>query len=429
MATFLIDAASVIDAYEWMYQKSVQDQKRLVINQSWGLHHMGNLDGTSILSQAIDYYSQLGVVFVSSGGNNGDVLFHIKKTFTNDTIKTRVNFYTYSFPTMWGQSISLWGEQQKSFSAKLEILNTSNVVVAETPFFNSVTQTSYIDTILVLGSDTIFYNLASEAQNLLNNRPHMRLRVKNNKTYLKVVLKLTAIDGTVHAWNVVELTNDVGNWGQAFSKVNTTYTGGDKFYGISEPACTNSTIAVAAYSTGANIAAFSSLGPTLDERVKPDIAAPGVNIASSLSSFTDASPSILTNVDFLGNTYPFGRLSGTSMAGPMVAGIVALLLEANPYLSAYQVKEIIQQTARQDSYTGTIPTEGSFTWGAGKINAYQAVKLALQTIGNVGIESLNVREFKLYPNPSETELKIDFNSTLSEVQLIDLNGRIIRMQV
>lgn len=429
MATFLIDAASVIDAYEWMYQKSVQDQKRLVINQSWGLHHMGNLDGTSMLSQAIDYYSQLGVVFVSSGGNNGDVLFHIKKTFTNDTIKTRINFYTYGFETMWGQSISLWGEQQKSFSTKVEILNTSNMVVAETPFFNTATQANYIDTIMVIGSDTIFYNLSSETQNPLNNRPHMRLRIKNDKAYLKVVLKLTATDGTVHAWNVVELTNDVGNWGQAFSKINTTYTGGDRNYGISEPACTKSTIAVAAYSTGADIAAFSSLGPTLDERVKPDIAAPGVNIASSLSSYTDASPSVLTNVDFLGRLYPFGRLSGTSMAGPMVTGIVALLLEANPYLSAYQIKEIIQQTARQDSYTGTIPSEGSLTWGAGKINAYQAIKLALQTIGNVGLESLHTSKLKLYPNPSISELKIDFMAPLSEVQLVSINGNITKKQV
>lgn len=429
MATFLIDAASVIDAYEWMYQKSVQDQKRLVINQSWGLHHLGNLDGTSILSQAIDYYSQLGVIFVSSGGNNGDVSFHIKKTFTNDTIKTRVNFYTYTFPTMWGQSLSLWGEQQKAFSAKLEILNTSNAVVAETPFFSTATQTSYLDTIIVIGLDTIFYNLTSENQNSLNNRPHMRLRVKNEKTYLKVVLTLTATDGTVHAWNVVELTNDVGNWGQAFSKINTTYTGGDKFYGISEPACTKSTIAVAAYSTGANLAAFSSQGPTLDERIKPDIAAPGVNIASSLSSYTDASPSILANVDFLGRTYPFGRLSGTSMAGPMVTGVVALLLEANPYLSAYQVKEIIQQTAREDSFTGTLSTGGSTAWGYGKINAYQAIKLALQTIGNVGLESIHSNKFKLFPNPSISAFKIEFMASLLEVQIIDMNGSIITMPV
>ena len=63
-STFLIDAAAALDAYNWMYKYSENVNKRLVINQSWGLYYLGNLDGTSLLSQAIDYLSNLGVVFV-----------------------------------------------------------------------------------------------------------------------------------------------------------------------------------------------------------------------------------------------------------------------------------------------------------------------------------------------------------------------------
>ena len=65
--------------------------------------------------------------------------------------------------------------------------------------------------------------------------------------------------------------------------------------------------------------------------------APGVNVASSLSSFTDQSPTTLVNVDFQGGSYPFGRLSGTSMAAPAVAGIVALILEADPEMTPADV--------------------------------------------------------------------------------------------
>ena len=72
-ATFLVDESAVLDAWEWMYQKSVSESKRLVINMSWGLYHLGTLDGNSLLSQAIDGYSELGVVFANSGGNNGNV--------------------------------------------------------------------------------------------------------------------------------------------------------------------------------------------------------------------------------------------------------------------------------------------------------------------------------------------------------------------
>ena len=66
LATWLIDAAAVIDCYAWMKQIADADQKRLVINQSWGLHHIGTLDGNSLLSQAIDALSAQGVVFVLS---------------------------------------------------------------------------------------------------------------------------------------------------------------------------------------------------------------------------------------------------------------------------------------------------------------------------------------------------------------------------
>jgi len=77
----------------------------------------------------------------------------------------------------------------------------------------------------------------------------------------------------------------------------------------------------------------------------------------------------------------------------------------------------------------TIPVEGSLIWGAGKINAYQAIKLALQTIGNVGVESIHTSKFKLFPNPSISELKIDFMASLFEVQVVDMKGNIIKKQV
>jgi minor extracellular serine protease Vpr len=109
--TFLVNESAVLDAWEWMYQKSLEEGKRLVINMSWGLYHFGSLDGNSILSSAITAYTDLGVVFVNSGGNNGNVNFHLKHEFNDDTMATRIQFYSYaSNPNMWGQSIHSWGE-------------------------------------------------------------------------------------------------------------------------------------------------------------------------------------------------------------------------------------------------------------------------------------------------------------------------------
>lgn len=50
-----------------------------MINMSWGLYNLGPLDGTSLVSRAIGSLSDEGVIFVTSGGNNGDVNFHMKK--------------------------------------------------------------------------------------------------------------------------------------------------------------------------------------------------------------------------------------------------------------------------------------------------------------------------------------------------------------
>ena len=437
--TFLVDVAAVLDAWEWMYQKAQADGKRLVVNMSWGLYHFGTLDGTSLLSQAITSYTDLGVVFANSAGNNGNVNFHIKKQFNNDLLKSKIDFYSYSSnPNMWGQSVHAWGEAGNSFSAGIQVLSNLNQPLVESPLYSTDTTVSYIDTFLVTGIDTIWYNISADSAHYLNNRPTMRLRVKNTNTALKVVLKSTALSGTVHYWNVTELTTDVGNWGMPFSAIGTGSTAGDNLNGISEPSCSDDVISVAAYATqyqtsgtsmaGGAIASFSSIGPRYDGVMKPDIAAPGVSIISSMSSYTDAVFTSITSVPFNGRTYHFAKLSGTSMASPMVAGIAALILDANPYLSARQVKEIIMQTARQDNYTGVIPPEGSTRWGAGKVNAYAAVQLALITVGQQEIK--NEVSWSIYPNPARENLNItNLPTSIQEVEIIDMNGKVIRRQV
>ena len=127
-----------------------------------------------------------------------------------------------------------------------------------------------------------------------------------------------------------------------------------------------------AFSVGAidrfgNIADFSSRGPVTADgsgRIKPDIVAPGVNILSSLPSGT------------------YGSNSGTSMAGPHVAGAVALLWSADPTLMGDidRTEELLIDTA--NLYTGN--RNGCFeggkpntAFGYGVLDVYEAVKVAL----------------------------------------------------
>tara|TARA_B100000524_G_scaffold148212_2_gene74863 strand:+ start:68 stop:922 length:855 start_codon:yes stop_codon:yes gene_type:complete len=251
------------------------------------------------------------------------------------------------------------------------------------------------------------------------------------------MFKSTANSGTVNNWNVTELTNDVGNWGMPFSAYGTGSMSGDNENGISEPSCADDVISVAAYAsgwvtptgvtTGGAMASFSSQGPRYDGVMKPDIAAPGVAIGAAISSYTDASFSAVESIEFNARTYHFAKLSGTSMASPMVAGIAALLLQAKPELSATDVKQILLSTAREDNKTGVLPVEGDPKWGHGKVDAMAALREALDLGLNQGNEDFC---FKVYPNPVSNILYLDELDNISlKAILKDFSGRSRRIKI
>jgi serine protease AprX len=122
------------------------------------------------------------------------------------------------------------------------------------------------------------------------------------------------------------------------------------------------------------MAAFSSRGPTaVDRTAKPDLVAPGVGIESlsdPLSAFYSTKAPYLLPGTVPTAYLPYLSLSGTSMATPVVAGTVALMLQANPALTPNAVKAILEYTAQ--IYAQYDP----LTEGAGFLNAKGAVDLA-----------------------------------------------------
>ena len=116
------------------------------------------------------------------------------------------------------------------------------------------------------------------------------------------------------------------------------------------------------------IAAFSSRGPgAIDYGAKPDLVAPGVGI-ESLSDPEQRHVLVRFRVPAERHgrdvrTLPYLSLTGTSMAAPVVAGTVALMLQANPALTPNAVKAILQYTAQP--YAGY----DALTQGAGFVNA------------------------------------------------------------
>lgn len=110
------------------------------------------------------------------------------------------------------------------------------------------------------------------------------------------------------------------------------------------------------------LAYFSSRGPTADGRTKPDVISPGWQINAAQANGTG-----------------YVAHSGTSMATPGVAGIVALMLDANPALTPDQVKSTLMNTAKPWGLAGLGAPNDDY--GAGLVSAYDAVKAAKGVLG------------------------------------------------
>jgi subtilisin family serine protease len=138
---------------------------------------------------------------------------------------------------------------------------------------------------------------------------------------------------------------------------------------ISEPANAENVLSIVSFNTktggGAgpldDISTFSSMGPTRDGRMKPDLAAPGSLIYSARSLEATFDPiEIAANDDYV-------IMQGTSMATAHVTGIASLVWESNPALTGAQMRERLKRTA--DLQTPSPDT----TWGHGKVNALRAI--------------------------------------------------------
>ena len=119
------------------------------------------------------------------------------------------------------------------------------------------------------------------------------------------------------------------------------------------------------------LAYFSSPGPTRDGRMKPEVAAPGHAIISSLSNYSDprAPHSVFYTAGSLRHVIDENHalLSGTSTASPLVAGLLAQLLQSDPALTADDLQDALSVTATTDPHTG--PVLYSPDWGFGKPDA------------------------------------------------------------
>jgi len=126
---------------------------------------------------------------------------------------------------------------------------------------------------------------------------------------------------------------------------------------VNSPADGDSVIAVGAVDSEEYLANFSSVGPTADGRVKPDVVAMGIGVCA-VNPARDS------------KTEDYISVSGTSFSCSLVAGVCALVLQAHPELGPMEVRDAIRETAKR------IPVDSDSInnqYGWGLVDAYRAI--------------------------------------------------------
>jgi len=171
---------------------------------------------------------------------------------------------------------------------------------------------------------------------------------------------------------------------------------------LNAPADGDSVITVGAVKSSRARASYSSVGPTVDGRIKPEVMAMGSN---NYTARFGAGSTGYTNSSF-----------GTSLSCPMVAAVCALILSVNPDLSPVEVKEILKSTADNSSSPNNLV-------GWGIVDAFSAVHKAQN---EKALYPDDYTLFQNYPNPFNPSttmgFKLNESGTVSLV-IYDILGK------
>lgn len=147
---------------------------------------------------------------------------------------------------------------------------------------------------------------------------------------------------------------------------------------IGVPAEALNVLGIGAVKSDRTYAAFSSIGPSFDGRVKPDVMAQG-----NPAVISDTAGNIVTG-------------SGTSFSGPIMAGMVACLWQALPGKTNTQIKQLITQSA--DNFNPIVESRTQYGYGIPDFN------LALSN--GLSVAAFSKNDFIVYPNPTSDSISI-----------------------
>lgn len=344
-----------------------------VINMSLG-KVLGAHDGSDVMEQAIDFLTGPGIpgrAFVVAAGNSGHKEIHAEGDLNDGPQKVDLFIPPGSFIAV----IDVWYDGSDSFLVDIVAPVLGPLGLNVPPGFDTGPICEPLANVCahVIHSDTQAANSSKEISIVVFSADGQNpIGVPGEWSFvLSDLPSATAINnGRFDAWCALcTFTSQHGNTDMTAGAPSTSHYGLTVGASVTR-ACGVSVVGLACDPFAApvgGLTVFSSHGPTRDGRIKPDIVAPGSLLVSALSK--DA----LGIFDF--QIHPSGThvgFQGTSMASPITAGAVALLLSLDPTLDAVQIKDILQANAVKDVFTGP---DCNNLWGCGKLNLFDVPPL------------------------------------------------------
>ncbi|MFA8451459.1 MAG: S8/S53 family peptidase [Bacteroidales bacterium] len=469
VALNFMNSTGIADAASYIFKKADELGLPCVINASVG-GHFNPHDGTEAEEVMIEEMLQQkpGRAFVAAAGNEGDSFIHFQANLDDEEMYT---WYYGAFIKNFFKT-RIYGIIDKSEVENIEIatamdsttLDKNNILrpVKKIKTSKYTKISDFLDkgvkifnfkygdgtktgTVMFMASTSMVNKEKVELLIQIDEPFNIKLADKNSGLNLyRIIFKGT---GNVHLWELtgkslhsletISVTPDKG-----FVSTNNKYT-------VGSPATGNSIISVGAYTNRTSwpvtlnsnavinnpdikvgkIADFSSMGPTLDKRIKPEITAPGHYVASSLSHWYKLTANDENMVLYGDKEWV---MSGTSMACPVVTGAIALMLEQNPKMPINEIRKILFDNTDKDSFTGNANNLPNNIWGYGKLNILKAMLANTSTgFSEIVSNNKNILIKSTYPNPFSNSITISLANTNNEegsVQIIDILGNIVYSQ-
>lgn len=345
----------------------------VVINSSSGTDD-GAHDGTSVREGVLE--DELGpMLFVASAGNERNKAQHASGNLSLGATET----YTFQVPAGSSEiTLQVWYDALNRFQLGLRSQAAVMAVAADDPVplgtaaaqFSLLTQEG-ITSGLGFANDITVMHLVNDPTGRANRMIQFEITAGSSPSGIQSGL-----------WTV-ELRHGQG---APSARYDSWLVSSDDNLRFLSPDL-NRTVTIPATSLSANVLAvgsftsrrlqagealaflsdFSSIGPTRDNRLKPDLVAPGEWIVSSQALGT------AIGLPFVAG---YRAAQGTSFAAPQVAGAAALLLQIDPTLTAVELANILRDNTGKDILLGTVP---NFSYGQGRLDIEAAVN-SLATI-------------------------------------------------